>query len=556
MKLKYENEILDAGFRKRIITEIIGSENQRRKDESYRRYIAYKDQINRFVVENLLRQFDLDTVVEMRYSIANISIVKKVIDKLARVYNAGVTREVEGDKEATENVQKAEKVLKVNTEMKRTNRYLKLQKNTALYIKPCPVFNEDGTEVKWRVKLEPLCPHHYDVLEDANDRTKPLVYILSDYNPVIQNFAGLDFGIRPLGATINPAGDGVDQTIANTPEDQGRANQGRKTYVWWSKHYHFTTDEHGEIISDPGNPDGKNPFGTCLIKNFAIDQDGAFWAEGGNDLIEGAVLINSMMTHLNNVGVTQSYGQFYMTGENLPRAIKMGPQRAIVAEYKKDDQAEPKMGFLNANPQLDSLRGCIEAYVALLLTTNNLSTSGVSAQLSGSKEVASGIALVIDKSESLEDVQEQRQIFVDEEPDIWGAIASILNVYRSLLVDELKEIKLPEDISQKFVIRFNDPSPIMSEKEKLEIYKLREELGLDSLVSLLMKDDPSLTEEQAEKKLMKLIQQRMEIMKQEQTLRAEMEVETETEDPNNPENPNAEDPKVDNEGNKDDDDGE
>ena len=58
-------------------------------------------------------------------------------------------------------------------------------------------------------------------------------------------------------------------------------------------------------------------------------------------------------------------------------------------------------------------------YIALYLTTNNLSTSGVSTQLSGGNTLPSGVALILDKAESLEDVQDQRQVFIDKEPDIF-----------------------------------------------------------------------------------------------------------------------------------------
>ena len=78
------------------------------------------------MVELLLRQFDQETVEEMRYALSNISIVKKVIDKLSRVYSNGVDRSITGDENATKNLKTLEKRLDVNTAMKKTNRFLKL----------------------------------------------------------------------------------------------------------------------------------------------------------------------------------------------------------------------------------------------------------------------------------------------------------------------------------------------------------------------------------------------------------------------------------------------
>lgn len=546
-RIKFENELLDQAKRAQIIEEIEGRENLTRKWNAYRRYMCFKDKTSHYVIEALLRQFDAETVEEMRYALSNISIVQKVVNKLARVYNSGVERTISGKEEDTKKLKDIEKRLDVNTAMKKANRFLKLQRNVDLFIKPCPIFNEDGSETKWTVKLEALNPYLYDVVEDYYDRTKALCVVLSDYQPMATSLAQFDGRRAPIPLAANPtpvASDKKDQVIADAAADQKNLTSptGEKNYVFWSKNYHFTTNSKGEILADEKNPNNENPLKVFNHINFAIDQDGAFWAEGGEDLIDGAVLINSLITHTNHVGTVQGYGQFYITGENLPRSIKVGPTKAIIAEYKKEEQAEPKMGFLNANPQLDSLRSLIEMYIALYLTTNNLSTSGVSTQLSSSGSLPSGIALIIDKAESLEDVQDQRQVFIDKEPDIFEAINAVLKTYgEESLVDELKGLVLPDDFKKNFSIKFNDPTPIMTEQEKLANLKLRQELGIDTMLSLLMKDDPSLDEKQAEEKLKKLIEQRLKEKMLEQDVAAKLGVEYE--DPNNPNPDDPKDPK-------------
>jgi hypothetical protein len=520
MRIKTESDLLNQATRAKIIEEIEGRENLVRKFDAYKRYQCYKDKTSAYVVDLLLRQFDVETVEEMRYALSNISIVKKVIDKLARVYSNGCERSINEDEEATEILRELEKRLDVNSAVKKANRFLKLEKNVDLFVKPCPVYGITEADLKWGVKLEVLVPYLYDIVEDYYDRSKALCVVLSDYQPPAVSLLTMDgkrspvplanaaLGSSPSNSLSKP--DGKDQIIADSKDDQKQGEGPQKTYVFWSKNYHFTCDPKGEIIPDQNNPNNLNPLKVFNHINFGIDQDGAFWAEGGNDLIDGAVLINAMVTHTLHVGTVQGYGQFYMTGENLPRSIKVGPTKAIIAEYKKDEQAEPKMGFLNANPQLSDLRGLIEMYIALYLTTNNLSTSGVSTQLSGGNTLPSGIALIIDKAESLEDIQDQRQVFIDKEPDMWEAINQVLITYTdNQLVDELKGLQLPADFKENFNLKFNDPSPIMSEKEKLENLKIRQDMGIDTMITLLMKDDPSLSEEQAESKLQKLIEQRI-----------------------------------------------
>lgn len=508
MRIQKETELLKPEVLKELVKDIEGVANKTRKFNSYRRYQCYKDKTHHYVYDMLLRQFDAITVDQMRYSLSNISIVKKVIDKLARVYSNGVERSIKGDDTATETLNKICKALDLDTNLKKTNRYLKLEKNIALFVKPCPVI--DGAKEQWGVKIEPLLPHLYDAVEDYYDRTRPMAIILSDYEPPYTKLSESDFNRGPVPLTI-PNGEGqvangVDEKLADAAADQ-KSNDLEKRYILWSKNYHFTFKATGEIIPDQNNTSNVNPLKVFNMINFAIDQDGSYWAEGGEDLVDGAILINSLVTHTTHVGITQGYGQFYMTGEGLPKTIKIGPSNAIIAEYKKDEQAEPKMGFLSANPQLDSLRSLIEMYIALYLTTNNLSTSGVATQLSNGGDAASGIALIIDKSESLEDVQDQRQIFLDKEPDILEAINTVLKTYQANLIDKLKGLILPDGFKENLMIKFNDQQPIISEKEKLEVMKLRKDLGIDSLISLFMKDDPTLSEKDAEAKLLKIVEQ-------------------------------------------------
>ena len=536
MKLTRESDLLNQTTRAMIIQEIEGQENRSRKYEAYKRYQCYKDMTNHYVMNYLLRQFEQNTVNEMRYALSNISFVRKVVDKLARVYSNGVERSIAGDEEATEKLKKIEKVFKLTEKLKNTNRFLKLQKNIDFYVKPYPYYEGDKTVPKYKISLDVLQPYLYDAIENEYDRTCAHAIVLSDYTHPSTDLADIDIRsskVSPLGLAPISGSNGVDEKIANSPEDKN-ADTINKTYVWWSKSYHFTTDATGKYIqNNDGKLDVRNPLKAFNHINFAIDQDGSFWAQGGNDMIDGGVLLNAIITHTTHVGVTQGYGQFYMTGENLPRTIKVGVTKAILVEYKgSEQQAKPELGFLSANPQLDALRSLIEMYIALYLTTNNLSTSGVSTQLNGSKGLASGIALLLDMAESLEDVQDQRQVFIDNEVHIMKAINETMKAYGASLDESYKDLILPDGFEKNYVVKFNDVSPIITEKEKLEIYKMRKDLGIETRLSILMRDDPSLDEKSAELKLLKIVEQ--EIAEMQLTIEAKKAVGVEDEpvDPN------------------------
>lgn len=514
MRLISEEQLLDQTVRAKIIEEIEDSENKRRKDEHYKRYQCYKDQTHLYVVKQLLKQFDQSTVVEMAYAISNIGFVRKIIDKLARVYKYGCERSAESEAD-TEKIQELSDIMNINAAMKKTNRFFKLDKNTVTYI--CPKRESLEENAKKILKVLPLQPFLYDVVELHDDREKPGCYILSDYES--EDFSSINYSLNPASANRTQrsvvsitSGDRVDQIIADTPEDQQNyGTNNNKQYIFWSNKYHFTCNKKGHIVNQG---EIENPIGEIPFVNFAEDQDGSFWAKGGDDLADGGILVNSMISNVNHIAITQGYGQLVMTGKNLPRNAKVGPNKAILLEYMKDEDPVPTFDFKTANPPLDQLRALLEMYVALLLTTNNLTTSGVSTKLDGGMAFPSGIAMLIDKAESMEDVEDQRQIFVDNEPLIWKKIAKWQNVLKNSgeLSDTLTEYVLPTDIDVD--IKFNQPVVIQTEKEKLEVIKMKMELGMITKVDMLRAEYPDLSDEKLKEKLEEIMQEKLDVINQ------------------------------------------
>lgn len=500
MIIKRQEDLLDQGTRKRIIAEINGPENMARKAEAFRRYQCFKDQTSVYTMAELQKQFDKSTIDEMTYAIANVSLVRKCIDKLAKVYSYGVSRAIKTgskkDAALTDAIQEAAKVLRIDNRMKQANKYLKLQRNCMVYVKPCP------TSQGWDIKIQPLNPFLYDVIEHEYDRTQPMAVILSDYSAKQLQYTINDAAIRTDTAPKPmSSGNGKDEAIADTPADAES-----KGYVWWTDGLHFTTDGNGKIISDKENI--ANPIQELPFVNLAIDQDEQFWAVGGSDLIDGSILINSVLTHNQHIATTQGYGQFWMRGKNLPRNVKVGPSKAILMEHAEGEPV-PEIGFASSSPQLDSLRGLVEQYIALLLTTNNLSTSAVSSQLTGGMSAPSGVAMIIDKAESIEDVNEQREVFASAEPLIWKKAAKFMGVLGAGMRPELRNLKIDPELVSQMITKYNEPPSIQSESEKLGNIKLRKDLGINTMLDLIMKDNPDMTSQDAEEKLKEILAEKI-----------------------------------------------
>lgn len=508
MKLLDEDQILDQNTRVMLIEEINNPLNKTRKRDTYKKYEIYKDRVKRYIVQSLQDELDPQTVKEMMPRISSINLFKKVINKKARVYKTAPKREVtfpDAD-EAQESFDWLVDSLNLNVTMKKANRYLEAFYNTDVFVRPL----KDTVTNKWYYRAEPLVPYQYDVVEDANDSQRALGYIISeyddDYTAALRE--GSD-GRANLGTAKFRDGDNKDSALADSPIDEQPMH-----YIWWGNKYHLTFDQNGEIISKDLNGEAaiENPIGEIPIVSLARDRDDSFWALGGEDLIDGTILINTIISDIFYIAKLHGTGLFYLFGKGVPKTFKVGPNRGITIDVEDGDPT-PSIGFANANPQLTQHKDLVEQYLALLLTTNDLEPGSVQGKLEASS-ASSGIQEMIIKAEPMNAIEDDQELFYNCEPKIVQKAIKWHNLYldKGLLVDELAEIgKLPEDL--EYAMKFGAIQPFQSEKEKLEVIEKRIALGISTLIDALMIDNPDMSYEEAEKKALELAEEKAKKVK-------------------------------------------
>ena len=490
MKIFNESDLLNREFRLAVIKDIESNENKSRKAEAYKKHRVYKDKTKKYVLEQLESEYEKDTLQEIKNLCSNISIGRKMIDKRAMVYKNGATRKA-SDEIFKSQIDMIVDEFDVNRVMKKVNSFVELFYNCA--VQTMPMFNEASG--KYNLKLNVLPPYLYDVIEDAQNPEEAKCVIYSYYNNGQTQYDLAPEQARRTG-TVNLSfaeGDGQDQLIADSPADQGKPN---KLYVFWSDKYHFTCDEKGEIVRGLQDDKLLNPIGKLPYTFFAQDQDGAFWSEGGDDIIDGSILINRLLTELFFIAKLQGMGIFYMFAKNPPKTFKFGPNRAIVIDQQEGDPT-PSIGFATSNPPLNDHMAMIEQYLAFLLSTNDLSPSSVSAKLTATS-APSGVSQLIERSELTGSIEDQEEIFKDKEPLVINVISKWLNLYfdKGLLSNNLMQIG-PIDETERYSLQFASAQPFMTEPEKLNILKQRIDIGIDSIADAIMKDNPDLTREEA-----------------------------------------------------------
>lgn len=490
IRLLNDEQLLDLGYRKKALEQLRSDANQARKREMKKRHEVYKDLTVKWVVQKLKDEGLKDRTLKlMTNRAANISICRKVVNKLARSYSGGVIRDT-GSDVGNELVSDIAESIYLDAAQVTTDRFLKLSKNVWNATLP-ELTNNDLENPIYRLKQKVFSPWQYDVIERARDKRSAGCVILSDYDE--NSLSQLPVaGSTQLSA--RKAQEGYSEVYS--PDES-------ITYIWWSDSYHFTTDSKGNIVKELSPEDLRNPINRIPGVSYVEEQDECYWSTGGDDLVDGSILVNTLITDMNSIAFIQGWGQFVVTGKKIPQVLEGGPHQALVFTYD-EGEPEPKVDVVSANPPLESWMRLIEQYVALLLSTNDLSPSSISMKLD-SATYPSGIAMLIEKSEATNSVEDSRKKFTYGEREQFEITKAWHNslLERGQLVEEQAAFgRIPEELT--YTLRFINQREVVSEKERLENIKMRKELGINTEVELLQIDNPDMSQGDAEEKLLKI----------------------------------------------------
>lgn len=550
LQMLNDEQVLDEGFRKRIIAEIESQENRDRKRRMAACWEIWRDQVRKFVLQRLADQgFQKETIAVMNQRASNINLFKKIVSKKARSYSKGVDRSVlkNGAKveKATKDVEAVATAMDLTGAMKKGDRYRKAARNAMLYIYPEMVEDEEKPgEMVWTLCAKVFFPHLYDVIPDAKDKEKVRCLVLSPFtdDSDYASQPGLNGGDgRGVVSYSQPSWrrDGIDQAIADNPLDSGKGK--KKEYIWWTGKYHLTTDENGVVIPAKTPEGSLNPIKRLPCVNLAEEQDGEFWALGGDDLVEATILINLKLTDMESILHMQGWGQLKITGQDLKKKdFAVGPQVALVLETDAKATHKTDAEILQHDPHTEEHLSSVEVHVALTLTTNNLSVKSVATNLEAGS-VASAIAKMVDESENMDDISEDQEYYGKKEKEAFRIAESWLETLRPTkkLARALQETA-PLPVSD-IVTQYHNQEQVVTEAEKLTNLKLRKDLGIDTMIDLIKRDNPQMTDAQAEAKALQILNERAELAMKAQADAQKKGIEP-AEDPQEEEAPDQEDP--------------
>lgn len=483
MLLKNEDQVLNQDFRQSAIEEFESDANIQRKKDSKYRYEIYEDDIKQKVIDDFKKEMPRGVNECVINRISDVNICKKIIKKKAIIYKNKSIKET--DEAHQEDLINLFDETDFDSLCKKINKYVELDNTVEVGF--LPYMDEDTNLVYLKASI--LKGFQYDPIFDSQDNEKVRAIVISYFSESKAFYA-------QEGAAAIHGETKVKETNIETE---------KKNYIWWTAHYHFTTDNKGNVIQGEGFGDGLNPIGILPFVTYKKTDGDSYWSTFGRDIINGTIRINKLLTDLYYITKFQGMGLLYVTGRKIPDLIDVGPSTAITVKVEEGDPT-PQIGFATSNPPVADHLSMIQQSLNLILTTNGLEPASIS--LTDAKSAESGIQEIIKRADNLSDIEDEIEMYKDNNPKLIRIMLEWFNLFRgrNLLGKQYDYIKtIPSDIV--VTEKFPAPAVITTEKEKIEIIQLRRDAGLDTLRDSIKRDNPDMTDEDVEEKLAELIEQ-------------------------------------------------
>ena len=267
---------------------------------------------------------------------------------------------------------------------------------------------------------------------------------------------------------------GESEAFAYSYEVESHNN--KRQFVFWSesrdgeKGLHFMYDQAGKMINIPGG-DGTNPYDILPISRMHNQGD-------ASDVTRAAIHAGIAMTEI-ALGVRFSLGQPVISGVHEAQSqIRSGIDRAIIL---------PEGASFNYVSPSGSIPAMIESIKAMLsITAQNHS---LQIKWGDAGQVQSGIALAIQDVENLESRQSDIPMWREWE-------ASRYEIDRKII-----EVHTGKNLSEDYSVDYGEVNYPLSEKEELEVLKIKKEMGIINQEDIIRHFNPDISDEELAEKL-------------------------------------------------------
>ena len=428
--------------------------------KQFRYYVGDKHDLERYLkiaLEITYDPFDIE-----RFQIQYVNLTKKLIDQLAVVYRTPaqryITKNGKTDEALTEYYNNLQ-IENINSQDKQGHRYGKLHNTILTQV----LFDERIGRIKYKNRSSYL----YDVEVDPEDETRATKVSYYKY-----------FKIK-----------GEDQEFK---------------VVWEGDDLLYAIDEHGNEVKLPNKTDKVNPYGKNPFAILRFEDQGDFWGEGKNDVINVNEQVNLLLTKLINRDIILgTEGTLLAINCNLnkrgtieddARVVRASVSDPITVDDVKDTDAPPSLTHISFDPQIEAVKSTIDWYIGYIAGLNGIKAENLLAQVKDTSDYQK-IMDSVDQMELRKDDIEPCRAW---EKDKFEIVKAVNNSYVGTEIGRKFGIKeIPDDVEIKI-----DFAEIEVHKTPADLQSQRDweaKYGLSNPVEWLMQDNPDLTKEDAQK---------------------------------------------------------
>jgi hypothetical protein len=261
--------------------------------------------------------------------------------------------------------------------------------------------------------------------------------------------------------------------VTNRPTVGGPFPERDVFYLDWTATTLVRRDYAGRQKYNPGNPSNVNFYGALpFVPLFDAVPDDSFFLPGGDDLIDAQLAVNVALANLWRAIELQSHGQAWASGVPVGSSIAVGPDRAVTLP------TDGKFGFAAPGTPIKDVLSAIEFVVKQTAVANDLAANVFEID----PKAQSGTAKIAESRDLLEAREDDLELWRGYESRLFDVLKRVVNTH------------LPGTIPENATVRvdFAEVREPLSDKERLDGYQQRLDMGIWSPVDALLADNPDI----------------------------------------------------------------
>lgn len=300
--------------------------------------------------------------------------------------------------------------------------------------------------------------------------------------------------------------------------------KGEKVTIVWTETEHFMIDSKDVIKPIGDNEEKLNPFGVLPFAELPLKETENYWGQGIRDVINANEQLNVLLTFFKNVSVflgTQGTilavncdiskkGEVDLDGK---RKVRLGVSHGIIVDDVRNDMKDPRLEHVSFDPHIVEIRDQIDLEVKRIAGLYGLNPNNVISQIKDTSDYQKMMDAV-EQTEVRRDDIEPCRVY---EKNRFETLRIMNNIMAGTMEGKSFGLKvIPEEY--ELDVDFAEIGIMKTPEDKQKEREFDAKYNLSSPIDWLIEDNPDLTDEEAEEKILENKDRNRNLLNKEKTL--------------------------------------